>query len=62
VSDIEDRELRTPGTVEACALCGKPQSDWPSAKHNGGNCNAYEHIENGQPCPLKQVTNETHSL
>jgi hypothetical protein len=54
---IADKELRTPGTVEVCARCGSHcrNGRYTATPHVQGECSWID-------CPIKQVTNETHSL
>jgi hypothetical protein len=48
---------RTPGTVEVCERCGSHGRNgrYTATPHIQGECSWID-------CPIKQVTNETHSL
>jgi hypothetical protein len=47
--------MKTPGTVEVCAMHKVSRYCKGADGKYGQNCTEYN-------CPIKQVTNETHSL
>jgi len=53
---LRDRQLPA-GTAPACSVCNQQSEDWPSAAHNGGRCNSYEHVELERPCPMLPKSN-----
>ncbi len=47
-------QRRTEGAVEVCSLCGAHADNWPGTPTHGNRCNAFEHVEEEKPCPIKR--------